>query len=593
MSLSFKPKHTSVTKTLAISFVLGSLLGIAYAEGAPQDAGGKFPTSTNFFGGCNSDSFCRASGPNGSYLYPAKNANMNINGFTSGTDYYLKNLNFSMNSDLSKTNKLTLNLNNSSLILGANQTTGGSVGTVLLGAFSGGTTKYNTAIDFNTAKNFYIRGDTSLGGHYLQHGASVYGGGGAQVKITASGDVYQSETLKLTQCTSANCSNEATSLTVTAKSFSSTGTILMGDNFSLSTSGPTKLDFTSTPKVSLSTLIIGANNGNATINANSISDSLKITDLRFRWNSDISKSTGNLTFSTNAPINITNLVNTDNNNFSTTVKATVNLKATSSDVNINHISAFGATSGSNTNIEGKNVNITNIEYKNAGVAGSILNVGLKASQDIFLDTSKLGSFNQLTLSGKNFFANKIVAEGLVTTGSNSIIDASSISGSSNIKELTLRGASVYGSNFNIGNLVVERNNNTCINDSCNNNTVFYSNINKINIDKLYLYQGTSEVDKAGLEFKGNGKVANGASQTGSIHIKDATLDSYSKLVISNIGDVSFDNLNFLFAHATLSTLNANNLTFQDGNSDLHVTGDINIYNTLHLENLYAQTYKAP
>ncbi|WP_143429064.1 autotransporter outer membrane beta-barrel domain-containing protein, partial [Helicobacter sp. 13S00401-1] len=41
------------------------------------------------------------------------------------------------------------------------------------------------------------------------------------------------------------------------------------------------------------------------------------------------------------------------------------------------------------------------------------------------------------------------------------------------------------------------------------------------------------------------------------------------------------------------TLNANNLTFQDGNSDLHVTGDINIYNTLHLENLYAQTYKAP
>ncbi|WP_143428485.1 autotransporter outer membrane beta-barrel domain-containing protein, partial [Helicobacter sp. 11S02629-2] len=43
----------------------------------------------------------------------------------------------------------------------------------------------------------------------------------------------------------------------------------------------------------------------------------------------------------------------------------------------------------------------------------------------------------------------------------------------------------------------------------------------------------------------------------------------------------------------LPTLNANTLTFQDGASDLHVSGDTNIYKTLHVQNDYANVYKAP
>ncbi|WP_143429047.1 hypothetical protein, partial [Helicobacter sp. 13S00401-1] len=1077
----FNTKYTGVTKLVALSFVLSSLLGTIYADTTPQNAGSKFNGSTGF---------TRANSVNGGYLYQSRNPNLTVNSFTPSSTYYLKDINYSMNSDLNKTNMLTVNLAGSSLILGADAATNGNTGNVLLGAFSGSTTKYNTGVTFTGAKDFYIRGNTYFGGNYAQHGASIYGGGGAQVSINATGTVHQDGVLSLIQCTTSGCQSNPTSLTITgASAFNSTGTIntsggtkidasnsdvilntlnaldsvtingksitintlnysdigragasahatltatsgdvkinnnlQIGNNDSLKVSatnlttkdisigrglqgssidlsgvtGTTKLGnltlgnsggdsatmtFTAGGKsfeaknitslnsptsqtvIDLSkvsdsvkagvinlggknTFTVGAKNFSATsletgsgskLDFSKVTDSFSLTNLTLGLNTslDLSQVTGdtkitNLSFSpaiagtttgstsalkapkSNVTVDSVSLSNTafgsrdsiegkdikvgsieykvagvsgselelalkgskavsidkpvalvswnklsasginlttsdlstqiasqlDFSGISGTVKmgsvllgssstlvvggeankvttftagdissrggalgnvvdlsnvtdsatvgnvalgdsatftvgsknftatslsaglnskldlskvsnnlaitnvalglnsnldfsgvkgtthitnlnlnpsivnvtlgSTTTINAKNSDVTINNIKASNTTAGAKTNILGKSITVDTLDYAGTrgsdgntiipdGAAGSILSINLQGSNDIkvtkaitlhgynelkasgktletndittgansFLsfgdvtDGVKLGNLNlgdfntltigakelasgaisvgngttlnfqhitdssqvgalsfrgggtinapgidinltsvnlsnlqKLTVKAKNFYADTINAAGLDSAGalvSNSTLELSGVTGNSTIKTLGLKTASVYGSNFDIGSLTVQRNNNTCINGGCNNNTVFYSQLDKVNIDNLYLYQGTSGVDRAGLEFRGNGTTKEGSS----INLNNATLDSWSVLNVKNVASVNANNLTLLFASAYLPTLNANNLTFQDGNSDLHVTGDINIYNTLHLENLYAQTYKAP
>ncbi|WP_143428467.1 hypothetical protein, partial [Helicobacter sp. 11S02629-2] len=1071
--------HKRVKQLLALSFVLSAVLGQAYADGTPQNAGGKFNGSTGF---------TRARSVNGNYLYQTSQANLTVNGFISSSIYYLKDINYSMNSDLNKTNMLTVNLAGSSLILGADSATNGNTGNVLLGAFSGSTTKYNTGVAFSGAKDFYIRGNAYFGGNYAQHGASVYGGGGAQVSINATGTVHQDGTLSLIQCTTSGCQTNPTSLTITgASAFKSTGTIntsgrskidasssdvtlnilnaldsvtvngksitintlnysdighagasahvilsatsgdvkinnnlTIGNNDSLKVSAtnlttkdisigrglqgssidlsgisdttklgnltlgnaggdsstmtfiaggksfeagnitslnsPTSQTVIDLSKVTDSvkagvinlggknTLTVGSKNFSATsleagsgskLDFSKVSESFSLTNLTLGLNSslDLSQVTGdtkikNLSFSPaiagttgstsvlkapksnitvdnislsntafgsrdsiegkdikvgsinykvagvagselelalkgsgaisiDKPVNLVswnklsatgvnlttsdistqivsqldfsgisgkvkmgsillgssstlvvggenskvtdftsgdissrtaalgNVVDlshvTDNTivgnvalgdsatfkvgskNFSATslsaglnstldlskvsenlaitnvalglnskldfsgvqgtthitnlnlnpsivnltLGSTTTIDAKNSDVTINNIKASNTTAGAKTNILGKNITVDTIDYagtrdanSNAiikdGAAGSVLSVNLQGSEDVkvtknialhgynelkasgktletkdittggnsFLsfgdvsDSIKLGNLNlgdfntltigsknlasgtisvgngttlnlqhltdssqvgvlnfrgggtinapgidvnltsvnlsnlqKLTVHAKNFYADRVNAAGLDSAGalvSNSTLDLSSVAGKSTIKTMGLKTASVYGSNFDIGSLVVQRNNNTCINGNCNNNTVFYSKLDEVNIGNLYLYQGVSGVDRAGLEFRGDGTT----SKDSSINLGTATLDSWSILNVKNVASVNADSLTMLFSSAYLPTLNANTLTFQDGASDLHVSGDTNIYKTLHVQNDYANVYKA-
>lgn len=187
----------------------------------------------------------------------------------------------------------------------------------------------------------------------------------------------------------------------------------------------------------------------------------------------------------------------------------------------------------------------------AGLAGSTAMFKLNGKNVTLKKNVSIGYFNKLQVSGVgDFKAQNITLFGSLAQGGDSILDFSGIKGKTDIAGLYLTTASVYGTNFHIGNLTGYKGNSW---------NVFFNNIQNSSIDKLTLQGGTSNVDHSYLEFRGGGN---------SLSINNADIQGWGVLDASKISQVTIKNLNSSYATIKAKNLILNNALFSSNETYL-------------------------
>ncbi|RDU72964.1 autotransporter domain-containing protein [Helicobacter aurati] len=291
-----------------------------------------------------------------------------------------------------------------------------------------------------------------------------------------------------------------------------------------------------------------------------VTDNSQITANRFNvdaielWGGAsnlITRTNRELTLNSNNQIHIKELRNSDYVAFQTG-GFTATLK-TNARTEIDKITMRNFTAGNTMNVEtsgNNNLIVGSLNYVTDGIAGSSARVKLQALDGnvILRDVSGCNSLcvgsqgiralNFLQIVGKNFYAGKVEAMGLVTAGSNSTLDARQVNGTTFIDDFYIRSGTLYASDFHINNFTVWKGNANRVGFAHPTAGSAFSavdyHIGKSFINYLSLEIGTSHTaDSAALWFRQGGEILN-------YNLIDARSTSY--LNMSGINQVNINQL---------------------------------------------------